>query len=249
MDWTPTGPTELKQINPRRSAQPTFQSPYRHVGPSPFRGTLPPAPQAPAHKARNPRSLQPFIPASKEKQELFAKNMAGEGHDGDFGGAKRGDYTLQQPKMRDRDAESRETGLEALFNATFSVSDAPQEVSQPQSQDEYEGFVPGLESSPPSSQNMLSTKAKRGAKGHVYDGKVVREMVPGLSVLGYLFLALVVLGIGMVIRQGWGQWSDVGSFIWKVLNGNGTKTWEEREQTDFEKGVHDCQDELGGDNC
>jgi hypothetical protein len=217
MDWTPTGPTEIKQINPKRVVQPTFQSPYRHVGPSPFRGTLPPAPQAPAHKARNPRSLQPFIPASKEKQELFAKKLAGDNDDVFGGASKRGDYILQQPKMRDRDAESRETGLESLFNAAFSVSGPPQEISAPQSQEEYEGFVPGIESSPPSSQKMLPTKMKQDAQGRMNDGAGAREMAR------FLVLAIVVLGVGLAVRQGWGQWSDVGSFIWKVLSGSGTE--------------------------
>jgi hypothetical protein len=244
MDWTPTESTELKQINLRRPVQPTFQSPYRHVGPSPFRGTLPPAPQAPAHKARNPRSMQPFIPASKEKQEMFAKRMVGEGQDGDFGGAKRGDYTLQQPTMRDREAESRETGLESLFNAAFSVSNKPLEVSQTPSQQEHEGFLPGIESSPPSSQNLLSRKPKRERVGHIYNGEVVRDTVPGVSILVYFLLALVVVGIGMIIRQGWGQWSEVGSFIWKVLNGNGTKASQEKDPG----GVKYPQDDLGGEN-
>lgn len=170
---------------------------------------------------------------------MFAKKMAGEAQEGDFGGAKRGDYTLQQPRMRDRDAESRETGLESLFNAAFSVSDAPQEVEQSQSQEEYEGFVPGLEISPPSSQTLLPVKPRREARD-----VAVRSPVPGLPLLRYFFLALVALGIGMVARQGWGQWSDVASFIWKVLNGSGTKAGTPQDP----KGLYSLQDELGGED-
>jgi hypothetical protein len=172
---------------------------------------------------------------------MFAKRMAGEDDFGDFGGAKRGDYTLQQPKMRDLEAESKETGLESLFNAAFSVSNKPAEVSQSQEQQEYEGFLPGIESSPPSSQNLLPVKPKRQS---VANGReVAREVVPGVSVLGYLFLALVVAGIGMIVRQGWGQWNDVGAFIWKVLNGNGPK---EPVNADLSGTLH-AQDEIGGE--
>lgn len=222
MDWMPTESTEIKQINPRRPTQPAFQSPYRHVGPSPFRGTLPPAPQGPAQKARNPRSMQPFTPASKEKQEMFAKRLAGEDQFGEFGGSRRGDYTLQQPTMMDREAESRETGLESLFNAAFSVSNKPSEVSQLQEEEEREGFLPGIESASSSFQNLIPTKPK--SVGQVYDGAGAGSAVPEASVLGWLFLALVALGLAMLVRQGWGHWSEVGEFIWKVLNGNSEQT-------------------------
>lgn len=187
--------------------------------------------------------MQPFIPASKEKQEIFARKMAGGDEYRDFGGARRGDYTLQQPTMIDREAESRETGLESLFNAAFSVSNKPEEVRQSQVQPEKEGFLPGIESSPPDFQNLLPTKPKRQLVGRVHDGEKVEGVVPSVSVLGYLLLALVVMAVAMVVRQGWGQWSEVGSFIWKVLNGSGTEMPSVGEELG---GVnHLAVDELG----
>ncbi|QDS76279.1 hypothetical protein FKW77_001798 [Venturia effusa] len=219
MDWMPTEPTEIKQINPRRPAQPTFQSPYRHVGPSPFRGTLPPAPQGPAQKALNARRMQPFLPASKEKKEMFARRLAGDDQLGDLGGSRRGDYTLRQPTMVDREAESRETGLESLFNAAFSVSNKPPEVARSQEQEEREGFLPGIESASSGFQDLSHTKPKRVAQ--VHDGVGVGNAVPEVLALGWLFLALAALGSAMLVRQGWGYWGEVGSTIWKVLNGSG----------------------------
>ncbi|RDI85366.1 GDP-Man:Man(3)GlcNAc(2)-PP-Dol alpha-1,2-mannosyltransferase [Venturia inaequalis] len=242
MDWIPTESTEIKQINPRRPAQPAFQSPYRHVGPSPFRGTLPPAPQAPAQKARNPRSMQPFISASKEKKEMFAKRMAGDDQSGDFGGSRRGDYALQQPTLVDREAESRETGLESLFNAAFSVSNEPAEVASSLEVQEREGFLPGIESASSSFQNSMPTKPK-GVR-QIYDDSNdgAGNAVPEAWALGWLFLALAALALAMLVRQGWGHWSEVGSFVWKVLNGGGEGQKGGGEELG---GIHHVLDEFG----
>lgn len=153
---------------------------------------------------------------------MFAKRLAGEDQFGEFGRSRRGDYTLQQPTMVDREAESRETGLESLFNAAFSVSNKPAEVSQLQEEEERQGFLPGIESASSSFQNLMPTKSKR--VGQVYDSAGAGNAVPEASVLGWLFLALVALGFAMLVRQGWGHWSEVGAFIWKVLNGSSEQT-------------------------
>lgn len=142
--------------------------------------------------------------------------------------------------MVDRDAESRETGLESLFNAAFSVSNKPAEVSQSQEREEREAFLPGIESASTSFQKLVPpSKSKR--VGQVYDGAGAGNAVPEAWALGWLFLALVALGLAMLVRQGWGHWGEVGSFVWNVLNGGGERAVGGEELG----GVGYLPDELG----
>lgn len=165
--------------------------------------------------------------------------MAGDEQIGDFGGSRRGDYTLQEPTLVDREAESRETGLESLFNAAFSVSNKPAEVASLQQVQEREGFLPGIESAPSSFQNSMPAKPKR--VGQVYDDEGAGNVVPEAWALGWLFLALTALAFAMLIRQGWGRWGEVGEIVWKVLNGGGERNEEFGE-------TNHLPDKLGRDN-
>merc|ERR1712000_542172 len=70
MDWTPEGPSRYTQFS--HQPAPEYRRPE---GPNPFRGTLPPAPKAPAHKIRNPK---PFLPATQEKKSNFMREIRGE---------------------------------------------------------------------------------------------------------------------------------------------------------------------------
>jgi hypothetical protein len=187
MDWTPTGPSQYTQFN----YQPTPE--YRRPdGPNPFRGTLPPAPKAPAHKLRNPK---PFLPASQEKKNSFMRDIRGQlraatgtpSDDEDetfgFGGRKKNSSTgfvLNPSNMRDYKAEGATSGLEDLFNSAFTInSNRPSE--QP--------------------NGNASLEPNPEDKGYVLDGETVREnvmvmrAVTGLSALLVLFLALAI-GMG-----------------------------------------------------
>ncbi|KAF2431798.1 hypothetical protein EJ08DRAFT_695950 [Tothia fuscella] len=125
MEWTPTNTP--KMLEPRRPIQLPQHTQMQQLfsQPSPFYGTLPLPPVPPAHKARKP--LAPFIPASQAKKDNFlnelmnSRNHNGGGNSANFGGQIRGDYTFAAPKMRDRQFEFAETGLEGLFNSAFSL--------------------------------------------------------------------------------------------------------------------------------
>ncbi|KKY27394.1 hypothetical protein UCDDS831_g00796 [Diplodia seriata] len=85
MEWTPTRPSQTTyyDLRPRNNpiAQRQTQQLQRLVNasknePSPFRGTLPPAPIGPAHKLRNPPNQPTFkkTPLTKQK-DFFSKIM------------------------------------------------------------------------------------------------------------------------------------------------------------------------------
>lgn len=170
MEWTPTRIT--KTITPRRSAQPPHPQPIFSQT-SPFYGTLPPAPMAPAHKARRP--LQPFIPASQARKDTLFQQMTGSSEQKknlDFGGQKRQEYQLREPTLHDPSTGSKETGLEGLFNSAFSIGKEPSEVRDNERPSSSRG-VPGLQ------------------RGHIYAGETVREGV----LFGRLLVGLVIAGI------------------------------------------------------
>jgi hypothetical protein len=176
MEWTPT--QTVKTLTPRRPIRDIAPKPFD--SPSPFYGTLPPAPMPPAVKARRP--LQPFIPASQEKKDDFFQKMTGEnqGRGLDFGGTKRGDYSLQPPVMRDRRAETAETGLEHLFNSAFTIG-GPEFMQQRRDPyasvgEEEEPVVPGFQ------------------RGHVYEGETIRE---GVIISRLLFGIVISIALGL----------------------------------------------------
>jgi hypothetical protein len=185
MEWTPTQQSTTKALTPRRPVQPLKQPNFG--GPSPFYGTLPPAPMAPSVKARKP--LQPFIPASQEKKDNFFQQVMGSSTGNtnmDFGGSKRIDYSLREPQLRDRRAETAETGLEGLFDSSFSLG-APgpsKSRKQPGLERGVEPEVPGLQ------------------RGHVYEGEAVRWGVMIRRLLTGIVLTCI-LGFGGVWCRGW----------------------------------------------
>lgn len=187
MDWTPTGPSQYTQFN--HQPVPEYRRPD---GPNPFRGTLPPAPKAPAHKARNPK---PFLPASQDKKQNFMNQIRGEirgatgsptsdDEDGafSFGGSKKSNagFMLGPSNMRDYQAESAASGLEDLFNSAFTINAAkPTQVqsdAQPPKQEKERGFV--------------------------IDGETVRENVMVMRAATG-FVALVVLCFALAVGMGW----------------------------------------------
>lgn len=85
MEWTPTRPSQTTYYDLRPRNNPIAQRQSQQLQqlmnssrnePSPFRGTLPPAPIAPAHKLRNPPNQPTFrkTPLTKQK-DFFSKIM------------------------------------------------------------------------------------------------------------------------------------------------------------------------------
>jgi len=151
MDWSPTT-AQPPHSQPRRSARTSLAqqqrlAPYAATtsafgGPStresPFYGTLPPRPLAPAAKLRNPQPI--FQRVSEAKKENFFKQMTGGApeqnpflnadpySDSDARQRKeRGFMELAQPKWHLREDQA-DTGLEAMFDSVFSIRDEPAEV-------------------------------------------------------------------------------------------------------------------------
>lgn len=145
MDWSPTV-AKPPTFQPRRSelntraplAQQERFAPYAGSsafgGPStrdsPFYGTLPPRPQAPAAKLRNPH--QPvFQRASDAKKENFFAKMKPLANADPYADSTstgdRGWIELAQPKWQLHE-EQANTGLESMFDTVFSIKDEPAEV-------------------------------------------------------------------------------------------------------------------------
>ncbi|KIW05300.1 uncharacterized protein PV09_03825 [Verruconis gallopava] len=188
MDWTPTGPSQYTQFSP----QPKLE--YRRPeGPSPFRGTLPPAPKPPAHKIRNPK---PFIPASQDRKNNFMKEIRGElraatgspsdDEDGTFGFGSRkknnADFVLAPGNMRDYQAEGAATGLENLFNSAFTIKETTAATTNKE-------------------QEKGIRRSKEKEKGYVMSGKTVREnMIALRAIVGISALLVVVLAFVLSAR-------------------------------------------------
>lgn len=127
MDWTPIQPA--RAIAPRRPI-PAPPSPYnlRSSQRTPFHGTLPPAPQPPAHRALKPRAGPVFAaPSERRKENFFAQVMGGGGGGGGahgFGGrqARRADYGMREGRLRVLEGDTV-TGLEGLFSSSFQIGD------------------------------------------------------------------------------------------------------------------------------
>ena len=185
MDWTPTGPSKYTQFS--YEPQPEYRRPD---GPNPFRGTLPPAPKAPAHKIRNPKQ---FLPASQEKKSNFMKEIRGElraatgtpsdDEDGTFGfgGRKKSNagFVLNPGNMRDYRAEGAASGLEDLFNSAFTIKENKAE---------------------PGNASTEASKEEKKEQGYVIDGETVRERMVLMRTslaLGAILVVCFALAVGM----------------------------------------------------
>jgi hypothetical protein len=128
MDWTPTQPA----FTPRQPVQSkVVVESYTPAG-SPFKHTLPPAPEHPAHKARKPPTQPTFHRAPEEKRNEFKENIRNQGKPSvlDSWGlpaepTAAHEMDMGVPKLK---LTQQETGLESLFNNVFSLQDDPREV-------------------------------------------------------------------------------------------------------------------------
>lgn len=146
MDWAPT--PQQPSFHPRRpvtdnssfAAQQRVAEYDTHENrPSPFYGALPPRPQPPAHKLRNPYTSVFQRPAPATKENFFAQVMKKGGsssleHADPFAanpsGHDRGWMELAQPQWQYEEQRPADTGLEAMFDSVFTIRDEPAEVQQ-----------------------------------------------------------------------------------------------------------------------
>jgi hypothetical protein len=134
MDWTPTQPA----FTPRQPVKNNLPiESYTPVG-SPFKHTLPPAPEHPAAKARKPPVQPTFRRAPEEKRSEFQDSLNNRGKPSVFDSwglpaEPNPPHEMDMGKPRLKLAQ-QETGLENLFNSVFSLQDDPQEVQLEASQ-------------------------------------------------------------------------------------------------------------------
>lgn len=146
MDWTPI--QQPRPFPPPRPVPATNQIPrysLRSTDPSPFRGTLPPAPEPPLHKALKPRAPV-FKATSEQRKENFFAQVMGRDHGNnaaDFGGAlaRRKDYELSDGKLRLPEGKDSTTGLENLFSSSFQLDDGPAARKKQIQKQEKDGMV------------------------------------------------------------------------------------------------------------
>jgi hypothetical protein len=133
MDWTP-GEQPTRRLAPSQSLFQDMEQnprspryPLRSTEPSPFRGTLPPAPEPPLHRLLKPKPPVFKATSEKRKENFFAEVMGRDRNinPADYGGAvaRRKDYELAEGKMRL--PESPDTGLENLFSSSFQLDENP----------------------------------------------------------------------------------------------------------------------------
>ena len=162
MAWSPAVKRSSNSFNPPPRST-TTQIASNFSGPSPFHGTLPPAPMAPAHRLRKPASALPgaFRKASDTQKDIFSASMstaadmprrpfyglqeltyangyesdttAGEtdyelGHS-NLIGRRRTDIQMAAPKFWAATDVERKTGLEDIFEESFSIQDTPNGIS------------------------------------------------------------------------------------------------------------------------
>lgn len=152
MDWTPSVAPSFNPI-PLRTAASSYGAP---PGPSPFHGTLPAAPRAPAHRLRQPAALQPgaLRKVSDTQKENFTAGFglrssqtpskgrgrrdqtddemtATEDEDGRMRtvGKKRREMEIANPKFWPQEDMLRNTGLETLLEESFTLAETPTGIS------------------------------------------------------------------------------------------------------------------------
>ncbi|GME28086.1 hypothetical protein GTA08_BOTSDO01146 [Neofusicoccum parvum] len=171
MEWTPTRPsqTTFYDLRPRNNpvAQRQTQQLQQLINnsknePSPFRGTLPPAPIGPAHKLRNPPNQPTFkkTPLAKQK-DFFSKLMgsnAAPTNPNNYETASTADtewrlnnmspqqlqkrrieMEFAEPKLRLQPPHPVDTGLESMFDTVFSIRDEPEEVQRQRAEEREQG--------------------------------------------------------------------------------------------------------------
>jgi len=237
MDWTPTG-SSLQRLEAAATSSPSSGLQYtsrllfnrpstKHplpthtangfpTAPSPFHGTLPPAPLAPAHRLRNPpAAANAFRAASAEKQAAFQAQFRGpplfRGEQDRDGSSDTNDssitgngFVLAPPKFVRRE-DLVETGLEGLFDTVFSLGDggggrensattsSRTMASAPTRDDSYEtsGMLPaqlgGLERRAPLDRQLQQGRGQNG-------------------VTVMLVVAVVLAGGTFFATKGFGEW-------------------------------------------
>lgn len=135
MDWTPTPTTPYTTLTPRRPVPSLdITTPFLDPARNPFRGTLPPAPEPPAFKARKPPPAVFKAASSEQKGNFLARVMQRDGASssaiagggGTFGGkaAKRAEVEIKEGRLRiGESAGENETGLEGIFSQGFRIGD------------------------------------------------------------------------------------------------------------------------------
>ncbi|KAK8166116.1 Ima1 N-terminal domain-containing protein [Phyllosticta citribraziliensis] len=199
MEWTPTRPeNHLFTLNSRTASLPVqkqtnlmnslLQDTATTNERNPFRGTLPPAPLAPAHKLRNPPNQPIFQQASAAKQrDFFAKIMNRGGKSTDTPGTPAFRYETEGEEPASRELELAparlqlredpvDTGLESLFTSVFSIRDEPKEVQEAEARRE-----------------QIEAERRR------------REEEEGKGLLLALFIAVppIIIGMAFVARTVW----------------------------------------------
>ncbi|KAI9869796.1 MAG: hypothetical protein M1830_005083, partial [Pleopsidium flavum] len=131
MDWTPT--QKSFQPAPSHSLSRETRIP---LGPSPFYGRLPAAPQSQAQRLRNPQNQPSFRKASTGKQQNFFNSMTGRQSSNEPQGRNperpenegANYFEMAPPKFFPRNDFRADTGLESLFDSAFSLRDEPPEI-------------------------------------------------------------------------------------------------------------------------
>jgi len=156
MDWTPSATFTFNPTFSRAGA-PSLNPPIQQT--SPFHGTLPAAPRAPSHRLRQPPTLQAgaLRQVSGQEKDAFlagfgslsskkaSRRPAKARYDADDDettateddegqprkiGKKRREMEIANPKFWPQSDIDKNTGLENMFEETFTMTDGPQVVRQ-----------------------------------------------------------------------------------------------------------------------
>lgn len=144
MDWTPTGYAK-SFFRPQNHARAQVQERTPTNRRNPFYGTLPPAPTPPAHRIRNlGRHIPSPAPNPAMQKGMFSQPSGRVGNSfamnlGRTAGGDRLQPNDRGHNLRDL-AESKlvlgrkndSTGLEPIFNTSFSLDDEPSELKEKQ---------------------------------------------------------------------------------------------------------------------
>lgn len=158
MDWSPSTPSTRLTLHPQnhRGAPATNQTPQ---GPTPFRGTLPPAPTAPAHRLRNPLAYHPtqFRKASTpEKENIFRQRTTAHSiplkSGGDGNGRMTRSRTSQLTKFSNRNDYTTEDDTDVDAGSTYADS------SYADSEGPYDSPVTH---DPPNARSRMGVQGKR----------------------------------------------------------------------------------------
>ena len=138
MDWTPEGP--LKQPLQPNVSHRLQHSPPPNIQPSPFYGRIPPAPVSQAHQLRNPPNQPRFRKASSLQQQNFSNQVKAkrsnsyDEDDTDYDPPTPTTVSssprlgMAPPRFFPPSDLKNDTGLESIFDSTFTLQDGPPEV-------------------------------------------------------------------------------------------------------------------------